>query len=712
MKNLIITFTLCLSYSITGAQVFQWRQQLSGNAPSNFSYVNDMATDASGNTYVVGSFYGNINFGNGNETSVAIQSAYLVKYDANGNFQYLKKIGGTQFAEVSIRGVSLTTDSNGIVFILITGFHTSYNGQILTNNFNLSNTGATPINLTMNDTAGDQFIAKYNAFSGVCVWAKNVPNTTTGITNDIGPKISTDNLGNSYLINSFSNRVYKFNSSGVEVWNQLVTQGGGAANNIEFKNDKVFICGYGLGPNSQPIVWLDSNGNFIAGTGDSLYSFASISIDNTTGDIYVAGSRSIGGGTRQMVVRRYFVSPNGSPVWSQVFPSNLTSPIIDLTAAKHTPSNVNEIVVVGWFKGTVNFNNGLNNNFTISSSNSGNHSNIFAARYNASTGQCAWVRNSPSNTQNGQSNPIAVSSFTNNFYLSGNVMYRTIDVDFCSPTVNVVADNAENGFVAKYLISPSSPVLTSPSIVCVSGGSFVVSNLGSGATATWSVSPANFFVTSSGSGSTATLVAKPGFSGTATITFYFTGVDGCGIPLPSSINKSFWTGPPIGGISGPSVVYPQQNYFYSNETPTSIDGGFNYTWSIYGGYFNGINYNTAIAFWNESGTIVLDYENLCGTKHSEMEVTVDLGGGCNPCNMMQSYPNPTSSILNIKFINEESSNELKEITLVNKDQKSFFHVTTRSKEIEISTTEIPDGQYYLITKYGDKKESKQISIKH
>jgi len=108
----------------------------------------------------------------------------------------------------------------------------------------------------------------------------------------------------------------------------------------------------------------------------------------------------------------------------------------------------------------------------------------------------------------------------------------------------------------------------------------------------------------------------------------------------------------------------------------------------------------------------LDYENLCGTKHSEMQVTVDIGGGCDPCYIMQSYPNPTSSILNIKFINQDDTNDLKEITLINKDQKSVFNTSTRLKKIEISTAEIPDGQYFLITKYGDKKESKQISIKH
>jgi len=712
--GLLIVLSACVQFYNAKGQALQWRQQFSGNAPSNFSYSNDMVTDANGNTYVVGSFFGSINFGLGTISSIGPQSAYIAKYHPTGALLYLKRIGNPNFGELSARGVTLHTASDGTVFIYVTGYHSSYTGQILTTDFNIDG-GTGAVNLSMNDNLGDQFVAKYEVAFGNCVWAKAVPDTNTASGDNNGPKITTDNLGNAYLINNFATKVYKFNSAGTQVWNQSVGSPGVSASNIEFKNDKVFVCGAGLGPNQQPIIWLDVNGNFIAGTGD-LYSFASISVDNTNNDIYVAGSRDIAGGLREMAVRKYHFSPNGGPVWSKVFTSNLSSTAIDVTIAKHAPSNLNEVVVAGWFKGIVNFNNWVNTNFTVTSSGNGIHSNIFVARYNTSNGQCAWVRNNTSNTQIGQSNPIAVSSFTNNFHVSGNVLYRTIDADFCAGTSNVSADNAENGYIAKYLITQSNPVLTNPTIVCTSGASFVVSNLGAGATATWSVSPSNLFVTSSGTGSTAFLQAKPGFSGSATITFTLNGIDGCGIPLPSTISRTFWTGPPLGGISGPSVVYPQQNYFYANGTPTNLDGGFNYQWAIYGGTFNGINYNNAIAFWNESGTIVLDYENVCGTVSSEMEVTVDLGGGggCDPCQRMQSYPNPVSSDLKIKFTSNENYPEkaTKEVTLIDKNQKSVYHVLTQKNEIEISTTALPDGEYFLKVKGVKEVDTKRIFVKH
>jgi hypothetical protein len=151
-------------------------------------------------------------------------------------------------------------------------------------------------------------------------------------------------------------------------------------------------------------------------------------------------------------------------------------------------------------------------------------------------------------------------------------MYRTIDVDFCAGTANVNANNAENGFISKYVVSPSIVSISGPSIVCTSGASLVVTNA-PGGSFSWSVTPSNLTSPSSGNGPAANIQALKGVRGQATITFNMTGTDDCGIPLPSSSSKSFWVGPPNGGISGPSVVYPQQNYFYEAATPTSVDGG-------------------------------------------------------------------------------------------------------------------------------------------
>lgn len=101
-----------------------------------------------------------------------------------------------------------------------------------------------------------------------------------------------------------------------------------------------------------------------------------------------------------------------------------------------------------------------------------------------------------------------------------------------------------------------------------------------------------------------------------------------------------------------------------------------------------------------------------------MEVTPTTEGGCNPCTIMQTYPNPASDELNIVFNtdNEDAFDTTSvsgnEVALVNSNQKVVYSTVTKANEITIITTELPDGKYFVIVKNKNGTDARQILIKH
>ncbi len=80
-----------------------------------------MVVDASGNSIVTGHFYGTVNFGGGNLTSVGPTDIFVVKFSAAGVHQWSQSFGGAG----SQAGVSVATDATDNVLIAgvaLTGF--------------------------------------------------------------------------------------------------------------------------------------------------------------------------------------------------------------------------------------------------------------------------------------------------------------------------------------------------------------------------------------------------------------------------------------------------------------------------------------------------------------------------------------------------------------------------------------------------------------
>jgi hypothetical protein len=173
-------------------------QQLGTNM---FDWGVGVATDSSGNVYVAGNTYGNLD-GNTNTGWLAgiFEDMFLVKYDSSGTKQWTKQIG-TPTIDL---GVGVATDSSGNVYVL----------------------GNTNGDLDGNTNAGyrDIFVVKYNS-SGTKQWTKQIGKGYY----DSGTEIATDSSDNVYVLGHTGTNagdlemfLVKYDSSGTTQWTQQI----------------------------------------------------------------------------------------------------------------------------------------------------------------------------------------------------------------------------------------------------------------------------------------------------------------------------------------------------------------------------------------------------------------------------------------------------------------------------------------------------------
>ena len=162
--------------------IFQWTKQIGGALADD---VRDIAFDNSGNIYLTGNFSGTADFDPGvsvvNLVSSGGSDIFISKYDANGNYLWSNKFGGTG----TDGGSALKADATGN--ILVTGIFAS------TVDFDQS---AAVVNLTTASSA--LFYGKYNA-GGNFVWAKQLP------LNFYSMDITLDAAGNIFIAGYYGN---------------------------------------------------------------------------------------------------------------------------------------------------------------------------------------------------------------------------------------------------------------------------------------------------------------------------------------------------------------------------------------------------------------------------------------------------------------------------------------------------------------------------
>jgi hypothetical protein len=452
----IILFSLFLiAYSSASAQEYLSHRQFSSANSNGASVAREVVTDGSGNTYVVGSFQGVTNLGGSDVTSTSIYGdIYLAKYSASNILLWARQIGAANAACMPT-GASLFKDASNNVFLYISGYFTSGNGSIITVNFNPGGSGS----ITMNDTSGDAFVAKYSASNGSFVWVQRVANTSGTVGS--GGKITTDGSGNAYVASSegflTGGSLKKFNATSGSQTFSISLGSGSIANDVAFRGNQIFVSGYKLTAATRPIAWFDLSGNLISTTGATDRSFSRLTLDNSSGIYAVGGIDSYP--QDNVVIEKYTTTTSTTPIWSRSFLSGINGFAGDIVYGGTTSG---DLLVTGWFKGSVNFNNSGSYAVNLTSSGGGLHDNIFLARYYASSGNVEWAKNNTSNNSTGQSNPLSISVGNYTVSVLGYVFNRTINASFCGAAQNIDATNASYAFVATYTQRLFAPVISGP----------------------------------------------------------------------------------------------------------------------------------------------------------------------------------------------------------------------------------------------------------
>ena len=222
-------------YNTSGA--VQWAESIGGTSSD---YGSGIATDSSGNVYVIGRYFGSTTIGTTIlNSSGSNYDVFIAKYDTSGAVQWARRIGGTS----SDYGYGIATDSAGNVYV--TG---QYQSEIIIGSTTLTNAGSS-----------DVFVAKYDT-GGTVQWAKSIGGTGS----DAGNGIATDSSGNVY-VTGYYNGTANFGPD-----TSLTSAG---------QND-AFVAKYDT---SGTLRWAKSIGG---GYGDFGYGIATDSV----GNVYVTGS--------------------------------------------------------------------------------------------------------------------------------------------------------------------------------------------------------------------------------------------------------------------------------------------------------------------------------------------------------------------------------------------------------------------------------------
>jgi hypothetical protein len=209
-----------------------------GGAGSDAAY--SVAVDVSGNIYIAGDFESSsLRFDSTKLTNAGLYDIFLAKYDSSGNELWVKSAGGTGYDYV----YSIATDGTGNIYI--TGIF--YSPTITFGSETLKNAGSSDI-----------FLAKYDA-AGNMLWVRRAG----GAEWDVASSVAVDASGNSYIAGHYRESTIAFGSSSLT--------------NAGF--DDIFLAKYDTKGN---VIWAKSAGGI---NSDQAHSVA---VD-ASGNIYIAG---------------------------------------------------------------------------------------------------------------------------------------------------------------------------------------------------------------------------------------------------------------------------------------------------------------------------------------------------------------------------------------------------------------------------------------
>lgn len=195
----LLTLLLLLTHTLLSAQSPDWSWAAAAGSHAD-DEGNSVATDSSGNIIVTGFFRDTMMFGTISLISRGDFDFFVAKYDPLGTVLWAQRFGGFD----DDRGMSVAVDRNNN--IIVTGYYKSTDlvfGPILTNS-----------------GGQDMFIVKFGP-SGNVLWASSA----AGTANDVGHTVTTDSVGNIYLIGAFSSLTLDFGSTGTTLTNLNIVDG-------------------------------------------------------------------------------------------------------------------------------------------------------------------------------------------------------------------------------------------------------------------------------------------------------------------------------------------------------------------------------------------------------------------------------------------------------------------------------------------------------
>ncbi|HYV94380.1 MAG TPA: T9SS type A sorting domain-containing protein [Chitinophagales bacterium] len=399
------------------AGTLKWTRQIGGNGADGYSLGS--TTDASGNTYVIGSIYGSAYFGNTLVTGAGYNDIFLVKYSPSGNLLWVKTYGGSE----NDVGLGVAINSAGKIFI--SGY---FYGTAHFDNITLTSAGI-----------HDIFVAKCNG-SGNILWANRIGGTSY----DNSASVAVDTLGNVYATGYFNNTA-TFSGSNTT----LVSSG----------SDDIFIVKYNQ---SGSLQWATKAG----GTG--VYDIGNdISLDHNL-NVYITGqfestctfgtTSLVSAGTQDIFIA--CLNNSGSFLWAVRAGSTLSDVGTGIRS-----DNAGNLYATGWYNN--------NSTFDGQTKTTVGGLDVFVARY-SSSGSLVWFKSAGSEnddwsfaiTQIGPDVCAITGRFQSDCYFDQTTLHSKGAYDF---------------FVAKTAKSPgkemislvSDPLLIYPNPVALNGSVFI-----------------------------------------------------------------------------------------------------------------------------------------------------------------------------------------------------------------------------------------------
>jgi len=354
------------------------------NAIGNSSELGrGIATDGSGNIYIVGEFSSpNSTFGSNILTNNGNRDMFLAKYDPFGNVIWAKSAGGTE----DDAGKSICTDNEGNIYC--TGYF--YSPSITFGSTTLNNMGMSNV-----------FIVKYDS-AGNVVWAKRAG----GNNQDIGRSITTDGVGNIYVTGGFQ-------SPTMTLGNITLTN---ASNSGGFTD--IFIAKYA---SSGDVIWAKSAGNIYADQGFGITTDKENNIFLTGS--FMGPSITFGNFTLNCPQGSYcpFIAkydPSGNVQWAKSATNNFGTD----ESYGITTNMEGDAYITGKFSSTsITF-----GSISLTNSSLNGGTDIFVVKYN-SLGNVIWARSaSGGNSEESQS---IVADSLNNIYITGQFKGQSIIFD-------------------------------------------------------------------------------------------------------------------------------------------------------------------------------------------------------------------------------------------------------------------------------------------